>query len=77
LAAESIMPLERAWALVSENPARALGHGDRGVLTDGRRADLILVDASTPALPRVVATLVNGRIRFLTEAERIGDARRT
>ncbi len=77
LAADNIMPLERAWALVSENPARALGHGDRGVLTDGRRADLILVDASTPALPRVVATLVNGRIRFLTEPERIGDTRRT
>jgi alpha-D-ribose 1-methylphosphonate 5-triphosphate diphosphatase len=60
LAADGVTDLASAWALVAENPARAAGLPDRGVIAPGRRADLILVDASGP-LPRVVAVFVAGR----------------
>ncbi|CAA7616890.1 alpha-D-ribose 1-methylphosphonate 5-triphosphate diphosphatase [Magnetospirillum sp. UT-4] len=62
------MDLARAWRLVSTNPARAAGFHDRGELAPGQRADLVLVDESDPALPRVVATMVAGR---LVHAERV------
>ncbi|TXL81663.1 alpha-D-ribose 1-methylphosphonate 5-triphosphate diphosphatase [Vineibacter terrae] len=52
----------RFWPLVSAQPARAAGLRDRGTLQPGRRADLILVDARDGQWPRVVATVVAGRI---------------
>ena len=72
LVADDVLSLEKAWALVSEIPAAALGLADRGVIAAGRRADLILIDATAPR-PRVVATIVAGRIVHLTEAGRIGE----
>ncbi len=60
LVREGALPLARAWALVSSNPARAAGLHDRGAIAPGRRADLVLVDDSDPVLPRVVATFVAG-----------------
>ncbi|HEY6255643.1 MAG TPA: alpha-D-ribose 1-methylphosphonate 5-triphosphate diphosphatase [Xanthobacteraceae bacterium] len=71
LVAEEVLPLNAAWALISETAAAAAGLADRGVIAPGRRADLILVDARDER-PRVVATIVGGRIVHLTEAERIG-----
>ncbi len=53
--------LPAAWALVSANPAAALGLSDRGTLAPGARADVILVD---PAGPEVVATFAAGRRAF-------------
>jgi alpha-D-ribose 1-methylphosphonate 5-triphosphate diphosphatase len=70
LAADGVVTLEKAWALVSEIPAAAVGLGDRGVIAAGRRADMILVDP-TGARPRVVAAIVAGRIVHLTEAARL------
>ena len=70
LAADGIVALEKAWTLVSAIPAAAVGLTDRGVIAPGRRADLILVDASS-GRPRVVATIVAGRIVHLTDAARI------
>jgi alpha-D-ribose 1-methylphosphonate 5-triphosphate diphosphatase len=70
LAADGVTTIERAWALVSEIPAAAVGLADRGVIAAGRRADLILVDASG-GRPRVVAAIVAGRVVHLTEAARI------
>ena len=70
LAAENVLPLASAWALVSRTAAKAAGLDDRGVIAQHRRADLILVDAREER-PRVVATIVAGRIVHLTEAERI------
>ena len=70
LAADGVATIEKAWTLVSEIPAAAVGLADRGVIAAGRRADLILVDA-TGGHPRVVATIVAGRIVHLTEAARI------
>ena len=71
LAANGVLPLEQAWSLVSANPAAALGLSDRGEIAEGRRADLVLVDASDPAGPRIVATMVAGRFVFLADAERL------
>jgi alpha-D-ribose 1-methylphosphonate 5-triphosphate diphosphatase len=64
-------PLEAAWRLVSETPAKAMGLDDRGTIVVGRRADLILVDAAANSRPRVVAVVVAGRIVHLTEPDRI------
>jgi alpha-D-ribose 1-methylphosphonate 5-triphosphate diphosphatase len=63
LAERGILDLARAWALISENPARAGGLADRGVIAAGKRADLVLVD---PATSRAVATIVGGRMAFVT-----------
>ena len=64
--------LGRAWALISRHPAEAAGLSDRGVIAEGRRADLVLVD---PLGPAVVATIAAGRIGFATAAawERLRD----
>ena len=71
LAADGVIPLERAWAYVSQRPALAAGLGDRGLIEVGRRADLIAVDASNQNRSRVVATVANGRIVYLTEPNRL------
>jgi alpha-D-ribose 1-methylphosphonate 5-triphosphate diphosphatase len=63
LAGRGVLDLARAWALVSENPARAGGLTDRGAIEAGRRADLVVVD---PATQRAVATIVAGRVAFVT-----------
>jgi alpha-D-ribose 1-methylphosphonate 5-triphosphate diphosphatase len=70
LAAENVLPLHAAWALVSETAAAAARLTDRGSIARGRRADLILVDAQDQR-PRVVATIVAGRIVYLVDVDRI------
>ncbi|NRB04802.1 MAG: alpha-D-ribose 1-methylphosphonate 5-triphosphate diphosphatase, partial [Rhodobacteraceae bacterium] len=47
-----------AWGLVSKGPAAVLGLSDRGVLTDGKRADLVVMD---PKTRRIGATMSGGR----------------
>ena len=71
LAADGVLPLEAAWGLVSEAPARAVGLTDRGRIERGRRADLILIDAAVPRRPRIVAVLTAGRIVHIVEPDRI------
>lgn len=61
LAADGVMPLAEAWALVSANAAAAAGLADRGTLDPGRRGDVIVVEASGRRVPRVVACFVAGR----------------
>lgn len=51
-----------AWALVSSGPAKVLGLEDRGVLSPGKRADLVILDGETQ---RVAATLAKGRISHM------------
>jgi alpha-D-ribose 1-methylphosphonate 5-triphosphate diphosphatase len=70
LAAETCLSLEQAWRLVSAHPAAALGLKDRGEITLGRRADLLLVEAA-PNGPRLVATLCGGEIAWLTDWRRL------
>ncbi len=54
--------LPAAWDLVSRGPAQVLGLTDRGRLTPGLRADLLILDSDD----RVAATLSGGRVSYLT-----------
>jgi alpha-D-ribose 1-methylphosphonate 5-triphosphate diphosphatase len=63
LAERGVLDLARAWGLIAENPARAAGLTDRGVIEAGKRADVVVVD---PAASRAVATIVAGRVAHLT-----------
>jgi alpha-D-ribose 1-methylphosphonate 5-triphosphate diphosphatase len=74
LVGDGVLPLAQAWNLISANPARAAGLSDRGVLAQGYRADLILVDDALPLRPRVVATIAAGRLVHLTDANRLSRA---
>lgn len=65
-----ILPLEAAWALVSANPARALGLTDRGEIASGKRGDLVIVERVSAGL-RVVATFAAGKLVFSTQGNRI------
>ena len=64
-------PVE-AVTIATAGTARALGFSDRGVLTPGKRADLVLVEgdptADIRALERVKLTMVGGRILY-TESQ--------
>ncbi len=70
LAARGLCTLAQAWALVSSNPARALGLRDRGVLAPGRRADVVLVEANQGEA-RLVATICGGELAWLGDASRL------
>jgi alpha-D-ribose 1-methylphosphonate 5-triphosphate diphosphatase len=52
-----------AVALVTKNPAAMSNLHDRGALSSGLRADVILVDPAPQ--PRLVATIAGGRITYL------------
>ena len=71
LAADGVLPLAGAWDLISAAPARAAGLKDRGVLAEGQRADIILVDDRVPLRPRVVAVIAAGRLVHLTDTSRL------
>jgi alpha-D-ribose 1-methylphosphonate 5-triphosphate diphosphatase len=71
LAADGILPLPRAWDLVSKAPAHAAGLSDRGTLASGQRADILLIDDQLSMRPRIVAVIAGGRLVHLTEASRL------
>jgi alpha-D-ribose 1-methylphosphonate 5-triphosphate diphosphatase len=71
LADDGVLSLADAWNLISAAPARAAGLSDRGVLAEGRRADIILVDDGLPLRPRIVAVIAAGRLVHLTDASRL------
>jgi alpha-D-ribose 1-methylphosphonate 5-triphosphate diphosphatase len=71
LAADAVLPLPESWNLVSAAPARAAGLSDRGILAEGHRADIILVDDELPLRPRIVAVIAAGRLVHLTDATRL------
>lgn len=71
LAADGVLPLAQAWNLVSAVPAEAAGLADRGVLAEGRRADIILVDDAVPLRPRIIAVIAAGRLVHLVDADRL------
>lgn len=58
LAERGTLPLPRAWALASQNPARIMGLEDRGRIAPGLRADLAVYD---PAARRILGTFAAGR----------------
>lgn len=71
LAEDGVLPLARAWELISAAPALAVGLADRGVLAAGKRADIILVNDEVPLRPRIVGVVAAGRLVHLTEADRL------
>ncbi len=71
LAVDGICRLEAAWQLVSRNPAAALGLADRGCIAPGKRADMVIVDASDSIAPKLTAAIVNGQIRYLADGQRL------
>ena len=71
LAGKHGMPLEQAWKLVSENPARAAGFKDRGVIENGARADLVVVETKPNGSAAIIATIVNGKIAYISDTARI------
>jgi alpha-D-ribose 1-methylphosphonate 5-triphosphate diphosphatase len=71
LVADGVLPLAEAWSLISAAPARAANLDDRGVLADGRRADILVVDDKVPLRPRIVAVVAAGRLVHLTDASRL------
>ena len=61
-----MLDLERAWGLISAAPAAAAGLDDRGVITEGRRADLVVLAPATAERPaRLVATIAGGRVAWI------------
>jgi len=75
LAHDGVLPLGKAWDLVSAAPAEAAGLADRGKLARGQRADILLVDDAMPLRPRIIAVITAGRLVHLTDADRIAAAR--
>ena len=59
-----LLPLERAWRLVSSGPAQVLGLRDRGTLEESKRADLVILDAQD----QVAATLSGGCVSYMSGA---------
>lgn len=57
---ENEIDVGQAWNLVSSAPARACGLEDRGSLTPGKKADILVVNPD-PHLPRIVTTMVDGK----------------
>ena len=70
LAERGLCTLAQAWALVSSNPARALGLSDRGSLEPGKRADVLLVE-SNQGEARLVATICGGELAWLGDTSRL------
>jgi alpha-D-ribose 1-methylphosphonate 5-triphosphate diphosphatase len=75
LAADKVLPLGKAWDLISAAPAKAAGLSDRGTLSEGQRADILLVDDALPMRPRIVAVIAGGRLVCMTDADRIAASR--
>jgi alpha-D-ribose 1-methylphosphonate 5-triphosphate diphosphatase len=71
LAADGVLPLADAWNLISAAPARAAGLSDRGILAQGQRADIILVEDDVPMRPRIVAVIAAGRLVHLADPNRL------
>jgi alpha-D-ribose 1-methylphosphonate 5-triphosphate diphosphatase len=71
LDAAGVLPLAESWRLVSAGPARMLGLKDRGVIADGKRADVVLATAEG----RIVAVIAAGRLRLLTDLDRVSTRR--
>ena len=71
LAHRGVLDLAQAWALISSNPASALGLKDRGALSDGLRGDVVVVDADRRA---PMATFARGQLAWIAPdaAQRLG-----
>ncbi|MDO6589951.1 phosphonate metabolism protein PhnM [Loktanella sp. D2R18] len=64
LDAEKRADRSKLWSLVSAGPARAMGLMDRGDISVGKRADLVLVDWPDGKTPAIQGTWVAGRCAY-------------
>lgn len=71
LVSDRILPLPAAWDLISRSPAAAAGLNDRGQLSPGLRADVVLVDPTESLRPRIAAVIAAGKIVYVQDADRI------
>lgn len=62
LADKGLLDFAAAWALISTKPAQILGLRDRGSLSFGKRADLVVMNPETRAIE---ATISGGRLTYL------------
>lgn len=60
---EALSPLEKSWEMISQNPAKLMGHHDRGRIEEGLRADLVMIDEETW---KIEGTLSGGRWSYLS-----------
>ena len=56
-----VLPIDRAWDLISGAPARAAGLQDRGQLATGARADIVVIPQGSV---HPVLTLVAGKVAY-------------
>ncbi|MGL4592379.1 MAG: alpha-D-ribose 1-methylphosphonate 5-triphosphate diphosphatase [Aestuariivirga sp.] len=56
-----VLPIDRAWDLISGAPARAAGLKDRGQLATGARADIVVIPQGSV---HPVLTLVAGKVAY-------------
>ena len=56
--------------MVSSNPADAAGLKDRGSLSPGMRADILLVQVPQGRAPSVVAHLIGGKVAYAVTGSR-------
>lgn len=75
LTAERVLPLPKAWELISAAPAAAAGLDDRGQLNTGRRADVVIIDAAHALRPKIVAVIAGGQLVHINEADRVSSHR--
>ncbi len=62
----NVLSLPRAVAMLTATPAAAVGLTDRGALTPGMRADIIIVERGG-AVPSVTQMYIRGERRFIVE----------
>ena len=70
LSNDGVCSFPEAWAMVSSNPAKAAGLKDRGSLTPGMRADILLVQEPHGRVPSVVAHLIGGQVAYAVTGSR-------
>jgi alpha-D-ribose 1-methylphosphonate 5-triphosphate diphosphatase len=58
------------WSLISSGPARAMKLSDRGSITIGSRADLVLMDWTKGQTPVVEGTWIAGRAAFRVQTQK-------
>lgn len=59
------LPLQDAWALISQGPAQIMGWSDRGAIAPGLRADVVMMEAATRRIEGVICA---GKITHLSGA---------
>lgn len=57
-------PIQKMWSLISTGPAKASNLDDRGEISIGKRADLVLLDWPDNKTPAVKATISGGKIAY-------------